>query len=65
MNQTTKALLSIIQAQKGIISVSDMIIHMKQEKDLNMTHHHINILLAKNKIERVGIGKYQIVNNQN
>jgi len=65
MNETTKALLSIMQAQKGSISASDMIIHMKQEKNLNMTHHHINILLARKKIERVGIGKYQIVNNQN
>jgi len=65
MNETTKALLSVIAAQKGIITVSDMIIHMKQEKNLNMTHQHINILLARKKIERVGIGKYQILNNQN
>jgi len=65
MNETTKALLSVIAAQKGIITVSDMIVHMKQEKNLNMTHQHINILLARKKIERVGVGKYQILNNQN
>jgi len=64
MQKYLNAILAVLSRQNSIIKRSTLIHLVKKETGLNFTNTHISVLIQENKIERVGVGKYQIVNNQ-
>jgi len=64
MQKYLDAILSILSRQNSIIKRSTLIHLVKKETGLNFTNTHISVLIQEKKIERAGVGKYQIVNNQ-
>lgn len=64
MQKYLDAILAILSRQNSTLKRSTLIHIVKKETGLNFTNTHISVLIQENKIERVGKGKYQIVNNK-
>lgn len=62
MHNAAKAILEVIAGQKEPFAFKELILRMSHQKGINVTHSHLNFLIAKNKIERVGVGLYQLLN---
>jgi hypothetical protein len=61
MHQILKAILEVLKGQTEPFKFKSLIIKMHNEKNINVTHAHINVLIARGKVERVGVGMYRII----
>lgn len=62
MHNAAKAILEVIAGQTQLFRFKELILRMKHQKGINVTHNHLNYLIGKKKIERVGLGMYQLLN---
>jgi len=60
MHEAAKSILEVLNGQIHPFKFKELILRMKHQKDINVTHSHLNFLIGKKKIERVGLGMYQL-----
>jgi hypothetical protein len=64
MKEAINAILEIMQAQTEPLKFKDLIMKMYNDKGINVTHSHLNVLIFRKKIERTKQGFYQICTAQ-